>query len=312
MKKLIFVLSLGLMIGMVNINNAEAQVHVSVNINVQPAWGPSGYDYAEFYYIPEIDIYYDVINQLFYYHNGRRWRSSRFLPVAYSYYDFYSLYKVVLNGVHHPWKYNRRHRNLYVGYCHNYHQVPIYYMHDHRYQHARNNYHAWVEPRHMPRNNGRPVSREYSTTTPRNGRISSGLRSSGSDNRRESVNNNRNTSSRKEATMNTRSTNNRNNSSAANSRSSENRKSNSAVNTRSGDNTRSNATTRSSSATKEGDTAVRSHNSSTRSNVSRSNSVKKESAMTTERRNSSNNESKSSRSTSEKRTDTSSTRSGRR
>ncbi|MDR2917068.1 MAG: hypothetical protein LBV74_19930 [Tannerella sp.] len=171
MKKLIFVLSLGLMIGMVNINKAEAQVHVSINIDLQPAWGPSGYNYAEFYYIPEINVYYDVVNQLFYYPNRGRWISSIFLLVAYSYYDFYSLYKVVLNGVHRPWKHNRRHVNMYSGYRYNYVQVPIFYMKEPRYNHARNNYHRWVEPRYMPRNDGRPNSREFAANT-RNGRIS--------------------------------------------------------------------------------------------------------------------------------------------
>jgi hypothetical protein len=89
----------------------------------------------------------------------------------YSDYDFYSLYKVVLNNIHHPWKYNHRHRGLYARYHHNYVQVPIFYMNDQRYHHARNNYYGWVEPHHMPGNNGRPPSREFSKNT-RNGRIS--------------------------------------------------------------------------------------------------------------------------------------------
>ncbi|MDR1221279.1 MAG: hypothetical protein LBL07_00155 [Tannerella sp.] len=221
MKKLMLVLGLGLMIGAVNVNRADGQVHVSVNINVQPAWGPSGYDYAEFYYIPEINVYYDLVHQLFYYHNRGRWISTLFLPVMYSQYDFYSLYKVVLNGVPYPWKYNSRHRRAYRDYCYNYAQVPIYYMKEPRYHHARNNFHGWVESRYMPRNNGRPYSYDYSKNT-RNGRIGSDDRSSGNVNRpvgqdrKEAVNGRSSTSTRSSAAANSRSAgndsqNNRNN-----------------------------------------------------------------------------------------------------
>ncbi|MDR0682598.1 MAG: hypothetical protein LBG15_12260 [Dysgonamonadaceae bacterium] len=205
MKKLMLILGLGLMFGMVNINNAEAQIHASVNINVQPAWGPSGYDYAEFYYIPEINVYYDIVHQLFYYYQRGRWISALFLPVMYSHYDFYSLYKVVLNGVHYPWKYNNRHRITYKRYCYNYAQVPIFYMREPRYHHARNNFHGWVEPRYMPRDNGRPHSHDFSKNT-RNGRIGSDYRSPANNNKREAVNDRSKTPARNSATVNGRST----------------------------------------------------------------------------------------------------------
>jgi hypothetical protein len=182
MKKLILILGIGWMIGMVSTDSAEAQVHVSVNINIQPAWGPSGYNYAEFYYLPEINVYYDVVHRLFYYRHRGRWLSALYLPERYCHYDFYSLYKVVLNGVHYPWTYNGRHRRSYRQYCYNYAQVPIFYMREPHYQNARNNFHVWVEPRHMPENNGRPRSHDFSTNT-RNGRI-------GSDDRSTTKNNN--------------------------------------------------------------------------------------------------------------------------
>ena len=184
MKKLIFALGLGLIIGMVNFNKAEAQVHVSINIDIQPAWGPSGYNYAEFYFIPEINVYYDVINHLYYYLNGRRWVSGMYLPMAYSHYDFYSLYKVVINGVRDPWRHYRNHVSLYSGYCYNYAQVPIFYVMEPRYHRARVNYHGWVEPRYMPRNNGRPHSNNFNANT-RNGRINDSR--STPNNRRETI-----------------------------------------------------------------------------------------------------------------------------
>ncbi|MDR1380569.1 MAG: hypothetical protein LBJ47_03715 [Tannerella sp.] len=170
MKKLMIIFGLGLIIGTVKVNRVEAQVHVSINIDIQPAWGPSGYNYAEYYYVPELNVYYDVINRLFHYRDGRRWISSPYLPALYAHYDFYSLYKVVLNDIRQPWKYNRRHRKIYAEYLHNYVQVPLFYMDERRYHRARDNYYGWVEPRYMPGNSGRPSSREFSKNT-RNGRV---------------------------------------------------------------------------------------------------------------------------------------------
>ena len=171
MKRLLFILSFGLIVGIANVHESEAQVYVNINIDLHPAWGPSGYNYAEYYYIPEINVYYDVIHRMFYYPSRGRWIATMYLPVAYSYYDFYSLYKVVLNGVLRPWRYNRNHIRLYSHYCYNYHQVPIYFMRDPYYRVARSNYFVWVEHRHMPRNYGRPMYNDYSMNT-RNGRIS--------------------------------------------------------------------------------------------------------------------------------------------
>jgi hypothetical protein len=176
MRKLLFALIFGLIIGTVHINNAEAQVHININIDIQPAWGPYGYEYAEYYYMPEINVYYDVINQMFYYQSYGRWVRSICLPMAYAYYDFYSLYKVVLNGMRYPWQYNRRHRQVYAKYCYNYVQIPIYCVNEPRYYRARSNYHRWVDAKYMPRNEGRPRSRDFSANT-RNGRISNEMRS---------------------------------------------------------------------------------------------------------------------------------------
>lgn len=81
------------------LQKADAQVRVGVNINIgsQPEWGPYGYDYAQFYYLPDIDVYYDVLNNQFIYFDGFDWRSSSYLPPMYSNFDLYNAYKVVIN-----------------------------------------------------------------------------------------------------------------------------------------------------------------------------------------------------------------------
>lgn len=79
------------------VNTSKAQVSVNINIGVQPEWGPSGYDYAEYYYMPDIETYYYVPKHQFVYFSGNRWIFSAALPPVYSNYDIYSGYKVVVN-----------------------------------------------------------------------------------------------------------------------------------------------------------------------------------------------------------------------
>jgi hypothetical protein len=76
---------------------ADAQVNVNVNIGVQPLWGPVGYDYVEYYYLPDIEAYYWVPRHEFVYMDGGRWIFARNLPPRYKSYDLYGGYKVVVN-----------------------------------------------------------------------------------------------------------------------------------------------------------------------------------------------------------------------
>jgi len=78
---------------------ASAQVGVSININTQPAWGPTGYNYVQYYYLPDINCYYDVARGVFFYQStkNRRWVSAKKLPSRYSQYNLYNMYKVVVN-----------------------------------------------------------------------------------------------------------------------------------------------------------------------------------------------------------------------
>jgi hypothetical protein len=58
--------------------NSQAQVKVGVNINIgsQPVWGPVGYDYVDYYYLPDIDAYYYVPERQFIYLSNGRWAIS--------------------------------------------------------------------------------------------------------------------------------------------------------------------------------------------------------------------------------------------
>jgi hypothetical protein len=67
------------------------------NIGDQPIWGPTGYDRADFYYIPDIDCYYSVSEHQYIYREGSAWTHGASLPSRYSGYDPYHSYKAVVN-----------------------------------------------------------------------------------------------------------------------------------------------------------------------------------------------------------------------
>lgn len=78
----------------------EAQVSINLNIGNPPGWAPAGYSNVDYYYLPDIEAYYDNRSSVFIYFNGGRWIRSRNLPPRYSNYDLYGGYKVVLNDYH--------------------------------------------------------------------------------------------------------------------------------------------------------------------------------------------------------------------
>ncbi len=119
--------------------------HISINIDKQPAWGPYGYDCAAFYYMPEINIYYDVNLSLFYYPSGSSWIAAQYLPPSYRVYDLFRTYKVVLNYAS-PWQHNDSHRSQYRRYRDDRSQITISMSNDHRYDKSWDNLRPWVDP----------------------------------------------------------------------------------------------------------------------------------------------------------------------
>ena len=126
-------------------SHASPSVDVTINIDLQPAWGPIGYDYAAYYYMPEINIYYDINHSRFYYPSGSRWISAEYLPPSYRVYDLFKVYKVVFN-YEEPWKYNRTHRTQYKHYRDDRSQIPIRMSNDKRYEKSWDNLRPWVDP----------------------------------------------------------------------------------------------------------------------------------------------------------------------
>jgi Ni/Co efflux regulator RcnB len=95
MKKLILVFAL-CAIGLF-CQTTTAQVRFNVNIASQPIWGPVGYDHVDYYYLPDIEAYYNVPRHRYYYMENNRWRSGSNLPSRYRGTDLYNTRKVVVN-----------------------------------------------------------------------------------------------------------------------------------------------------------------------------------------------------------------------
>jgi len=80
-------------------NTANAQIRVGVNLGLRaqpviynqpavpatPAYGDGDDDY---YYLPDLGVYYDVTDQCYFYFDGSEWISSAYLPGQYANYDW--------------------------------------------------------------------------------------------------------------------------------------------------------------------------------------------------------------------------------
>ena len=141
MKKLILVLLV--LISACLCQPAEAQVRIRVNLGLQPIWGPVGYDYVDYYYIPDIDAYYSVPRQEYTYYDGR-WITSPYLPPRYRDFDLYRAHKIVINEQE-PWLRHEHFKGRYGQYRGHHDQVIIRDSRDHRYYENPNHpmHHEW-------------------------------------------------------------------------------------------------------------------------------------------------------------------------
>ena len=93
----------------------QSQVSVNVNIGTPPLWGPVGFTNVQYYFLPDVQAYYDIRATQFIYSNNGKWYRSRYLPGPYRNYDLYGGYKVVLNDYHgtRPYVYYNNHKVKY-------------------------------------------------------------------------------------------------------------------------------------------------------------------------------------------------------
>jgi len=91
-----------------------------------PQWGPSYYDGTRYYYLPDIECYYDLYTREFIFLNNAQWIYSPYLPSVYSYFDLNTSFIVLVNSnIYQPWM----HHQYYVSH------FPRYYYRDY-YDHS--------------------------------------------------------------------------------------------------------------------------------------------------------------------------------
>lgn len=93
----------------------NVSLNAQINVNVSsPAWGPV-VTTQEYYYLPDIDSYYDIRQTQFIYRNNGNWIRSKALPKRYKSYNLNRGHIVVLNDYHgrSPFAHFKHHKTKY-------------------------------------------------------------------------------------------------------------------------------------------------------------------------------------------------------
>jgi hypothetical protein len=128
MKKLFFYIAITLLGFCFYAANAQSRV----NISIQPVWGPVGYNYVDYYYMPDIETYYYVPNRQYIYLDNGVWITTSSMPARYSSYDIYHMHKVVINQPK-PYLKHKTYYAKYVNYKGKQGQPIIRDSHDSKY-----------------------------------------------------------------------------------------------------------------------------------------------------------------------------------
>lgn len=102
--------------GLLFIASSQAQVSVNVNLGSPPVWAPVDRVETQYYYLPEIDTYYDVPSERFIYISNGNWIRSERLPARYSKYNLRGGKVVYLTDYrgNSPYVYHKQHKVKYV------------------------------------------------------------------------------------------------------------------------------------------------------------------------------------------------------
>lgn len=109
--------------------NAQIGFHISLHLGAPVYTAPAPvYDDEDYYYLPDVEAYYSVRQNCYYYNDGYNWVSAAYLPGAYRNYDWHyarriqvrearpymhnDVYRVRYGGVEHRnWNYRDEHDN---------------------------------------------------------------------------------------------------------------------------------------------------------------------------------------------------------
>lgn len=135
--------------------DAQVRADLSSNVDHQPMWGPTGYDRVEYYYLPDIEVYYSVALHRFSYNERGYWISRPSLPSRCREYDLYTSYKVVVNEPA-PYRNHKKYKEQFSSYKGRRDQQAIRDSRDPKYFVNNNHpeHHNWVMQQRSGTGNG--------------------------------------------------------------------------------------------------------------------------------------------------------------
>ena len=94
-----------------------AQAKVNIQYGTPPVWAPAAPVKTQYYYLPDIETYYDVPAQRYIYLRNGSWVRTAALPVRYRGYDLYKGHTVYLTDYrgNSPYTYYKQHKVKYVA-----------------------------------------------------------------------------------------------------------------------------------------------------------------------------------------------------
>lgn len=117
MKKL--VLMSALVIGSFGIKTADAQIgiHINLHLGSAPVYAPAVSQpvYDDFYYLPDVEAYYSVGENCYYYEDGDNWVSAAYLPGSYHNFDWRNARRFEIHAVR-PYMQHNVYRQKFGGY----------------------------------------------------------------------------------------------------------------------------------------------------------------------------------------------------
>lgn len=158
-------------------STVQAQVSVNVNIGTHPPWAPVGYTEVRYYYLPDVEAYYDVQTSMFIYFGEGVWIHRAYLPAQYRDYDLYYGYKVVMSNYqgNTPYTHFKEHRMKYAKGYHGSSQKTIGYKPGNRNNNSKSNYNGKASQNNHysgGNNNTKTTGKGNSKVTPDNNKNS--------------------------------------------------------------------------------------------------------------------------------------------
>ncbi len=97
--------------------SSQAQVSVNVNVGTPPVWAPAAPVEVRYYYIPDIEVYYDASASRYIYLRNGKWHRSAALPAHYRGYNLRNGRTIYLTDYkgNAPYTYYKTHKVKYKG-----------------------------------------------------------------------------------------------------------------------------------------------------------------------------------------------------